>query len=70
VPALIEEIVAAFQDVLNPKVALQRTTDNVAYHLQTRGQPIASKFRRLDAAKLTAAKEFRAMEQAGHHLST
>ena len=56
----------AFQDVLNPKGDLQRTSEDVAHHLQTRGPPIASKFRRLDSEKLAAAKkEFLALERAG-----
>jgi len=62
----IEEILATFQDVLNPKGDLQCTSDDVAHHLQTRGPPIASKFRRLDSEKLAAAKkEFLALERAG-----
>ena len=66
VPASIEEVLAQFQDVLNPKGDLQRTSAEVAHHLQTRGPPIAAKFRRLDAEKLAAAKkEFLALEQAG-----
>ena len=65
-PTSIGEIIATFQDVLNPKGDLQRTSDDVAHHLQTRGPPIASKFRRLDSEKLAAAKkEFLALEQAG-----
>jgi hypothetical protein len=65
-PTSIGEIIATFQDVLNPKGDLQRKSDDVAHHLQTRGPPIASKFRRLDSEKLAAAKkEFLALEQAG-----
>jgi len=65
-PTSIGEIIATFQDVLNPKGDLQRTSDNVAHHLQTRGPPIASKFRRLDSEKLAAAKkEFLTLEKAG-----
>jgi hypothetical protein len=65
-PTSIGEIIATFQDVLNPKGDLQRTSDDVAHHLQTRGPPIASKFRRLDSEKLAAAKkEFLALERAG-----
>jgi hypothetical protein len=38
----------------------------VAHHRLTRGPPIASKFRRLDAEKLaTAKKEFLTWEKAG-----
>ena len=59
----IGEIIATFRDVLNPKGDLQRTSDDVAYHLQTRGRPIASKLRWLDSEKLAAAKkEFLALE--------
>ena len=65
-PTSIGEIIATFQDVLNPKGDLQRTSDDVANHLQKRGSPIASKFWRLDSEKLAAAKkEFLALEQAG-----
>ena len=60
------KLLATFQDVLNPKGDLQRTSDYVAHHLQTRGPPIASKFRRLDSEKLAPAKkEFLALEWAG-----
>jgi hypothetical protein len=65
-PTCTGEIIATFQDVLNPKGDLQRTSENVAHHLQTRGPPIASKFRWLDSEKLAAAKkELLALEQAG-----
>jgi hypothetical protein len=38
----------------------------MAHHLQTRGPPIAGKFRQLDMEKLaTAKKEFLALERAG-----
>ncbi len=54
-----------YQDVLNPTGDLNRTTDDVAHHLQTRGPPIASKFRRLDAENLATAKaELLALEKA------
>jgi hypothetical protein len=60
VPASIEEVLAQFQDVLNLKGDMQCTSDAVA-HL-----PMASKFRRLDAEKLSTAKrEFLALEQPG-----
>jgi len=65
-PTSIGEIIATFQDILNPKGDLQRTSDDVAHHIQTRGPPMASKFRRLDSEKLAAAKkEFLALERAG-----
>ena len=65
-PSSIEELLAQHQDVLNPSGVLKQTTEDVAHHLQTRGPPIASKFRRLDAEKLAAAKkEFLGLEQAG-----
>ena len=64
--ASIEEVLAQFQDVLNPKGDLQHTSDDMAHHLQMRGWPIASKFQRLDSEKLAATKrEFLALEQAG-----
>jgi len=56
-PTSIGEIIATFQDVLNPKGDLQRMSDDVAHHLQTRGPPITSKFWRLDSEKLAAAKK-------------
>ena len=65
-PSSIKELLAQYQDVLNPSGVLKQTTEDVAHHLQTRGPPIASKFRRLDAEKLAAAKkEFLSLEQAG-----
>ncbi len=53
--ASIEEVLAQLKDILNLKGGLQRTSTEVAHHLQTRGPPIASKFWRLYAKKLAAA---------------
>jgi hypothetical protein len=62
VPASIEEVLAEFQGILNPKGDLHKTSADVAHHLQTRGPPNASKFQRLDAEKLAIAKkEFMAL---------
>ncbi len=46
-PSSIKELLAQYQDVLNPSGVLKQTTEDVAHHLQTRGPPIASKFRRM-----------------------
>jgi len=44
-PSSVEELLAQYRDILNPSGDLKQTTEDVAHHLQTRGPPIASKFR-------------------------
>ncbi len=54
------------EDVVNPSKVLPQTSHGVEHHLETRGPPIASPFRRLDTEKLAAAKaEFAALERDG-----
>jgi len=65
----IGEILATFQDILYPKGDLQRTSDKVAHHLQTRGPPIASKFRWLDSEKLAAAARRSSWPSRGQEFS-
>ncbi len=49
---------------MNPSKILPQTSHGVEHHLETRGPPIASPFRRLDSEKLAAAKaEFEALER-------
>jgi hypothetical protein len=51
---------------LTPSKVLPQTSHRVEHHLETRGPPIASPFRRLDMEKLVAAKaEFAALERDG-----
>jgi hypothetical protein len=53
-------------DVLNPSKQLPPSTCGVSHHIITKGRPVTSRFRRLDAEKLAAAKaEFDAMEKQG-----
>ncbi len=50
--------------MVNPSKVLPQTSHGVEHHLETRGPPIASPFRRLDAEKLAAAKvEFAVLER-------
>ncbi len=51
---------------MNPSKVLPQTSHGVEHHLETRGPPIASPFRRLDAQKLAVAKaDFAALERDG-----
>ncbi len=49
---------------MNPSKVLPQTSHGMEHHLETRGPPIASPFRRLDTENLAAAKaEFAALER-------
>jgi hypothetical protein len=65
-PLFFQLLLQGFEDVVNPPKVLPQTSHGVEHHLETRGWPIASLFRRLDAQKLAAAKaEFAALERDG-----
>jgi hypothetical protein len=65
-PLFFQLLLQRFEDVVNPSKVLPQTSHGVEHHLETRGPPIASPFRRLDAEKLEAAKaEFAALERDG-----
>ncbi len=65
-PLFFQLLLQRFEDVVNPSKVLPQTSHGVEHHLDTRGLPIASPFRRLDAQKLAAAKtEFAALERDG-----
>jgi hypothetical protein len=65
-PLFFQLLLQRFEDVVNPSKVLPQTSHGVEHHLETRGPPIASPFRRLDTEKLAAAKaEFAALERDG-----
>ncbi len=60
------DLFAEFQRVFNSSGDLPPPTHGVLHQLETTGPPVTAKFRRLDAAKLRAAKEeFLSMERQG-----
>ncbi len=62
----VEELLCHFQDVVNPGKALPPVKHDVEHHIITTGPLIASRFRRLEGAKLKAAREeFQLMEKEG-----
>jgi hypothetical protein len=65
-PPAYRDLFAEFQRVLNSSGELPTPTHGVLHQLETTGPPVTAKFRRLDAAKLKAAKEeFLSMERQG-----
>ena len=61
--ASAEDLLASFEDVVNSNKALPTVLHDVTHHIVTVGPPVASRFWRLEGAKLEAArKEFAAME--------
>jgi hypothetical protein len=65
-PLFFQLLLQRFEDVVNPSKVLPQTSHGVEHHLETRGPPIASPFRRLDPEKLAVAKaEFAALERDG-----
>jgi hypothetical protein len=59
-------LLASFKDVLNAEGRLPPSSHGVVHHIVTEGRPISAKFRRLDEAKLAAAKaEFQHLEAEG-----
>ena len=62
----IAKLLAEFSDVCNNSKLLPPAKHEVLHEIETSGRPVASKYRRLDAEKLAAAKaEFRSLEQQG-----
>jgi len=60
------DILEEFADVLNAEGRLPPSTHGVEHHIVTSGRPVTAKFRRLDSAKLAAAKkEFQQLEKEG-----
>jgi hypothetical protein len=55
-PLFFQLLLQRNEDVVNPSKVLPQTSHGVEHHLETRGPPVASPFRRLDAQKLAAAK--------------
>jgi hypothetical protein len=65
-PLFFELLLQWFEDVENPSKVLLQTSHGLEHHLETRGPPIASLFRRLDTQKLAAAKaEVAALDRDG-----
>ncbi len=65
-PLFFQLLLQGFKDVVNPSKVLPQTSHGVEHHLETRGPPVASPFRRLDAQKLAAVKaDFAALERDG-----
>jgi hypothetical protein len=60
----VSEVLSDFPDVVNVGKTLPVPCHDVQHHIRTSGPPIASRFRRLEGAKLEAARqEFEAMER-------
>ncbi len=55
-PLFFQLLLQRLKDVVNPSKVLPQISHGVEHHLETRGPPIASPFRRLDTEKLAAAK--------------
>ncbi len=55
-PEWLKAFLAEFEDVVCPSKVLPLVGTDVEHHIKTSGPPIASRFRRLDAEKLAAAK--------------
>jgi hypothetical protein len=65
-PEWLKALLAEFEDVVCPSKVLPPVGTDVEHHIKTYGPPIASRFRRLDAEKLAAAKaEFLQLEKEG-----
>jgi RNase H-like domain found in reverse transcriptase/Reverse transcriptase (RNA-dependent DNA polymerase)/Integrase zinc binding domain/Integrase core domain len=65
-PADLEKILQRFPEVVNVPGTLPAVKHAVRHAIVTTGRPVTAKFRRLDAAKLAAAKEeFLKMEAGG-----
>jgi hypothetical protein len=62
----LKAFLAEFEDVVCPSKVLPSVGTDVEHHIKTSGPPIASRFCRLDAEKLAAAKaEFLQLEKDG-----
>ena len=56
VPAAVAELLLEFPDVVNPSKQLPAAVHDVQHHIKTVGPPLASRFCRLEGAKLQAAR--------------
>ena len=66
VPAAVAKLLLEFPDVLNGSKQLPAAVHDVQHHIKTVGPPLASRFCRLEGAKLQAARaEFDQMEKDG-----
>ena len=66
VPAAVANLLLEFPDVVNRSKQLPVAVHNVQHHIKTVGPPLASRFCRLEGAKLQAARaEFNQMEKDG-----
>jgi hypothetical protein len=62
----VPDVLNDFPDVVNVGKTLSVLSHDVQHHIRTSGPPIASRFRRLEGAKLEAARrEFEEMERDG-----
>ncbi len=62
----VAKLLGNFPDVVNASGSLSPPVHDVQHHIKTNGPPMASRFRRLEGAKLEASrKEFEAMESDG-----
>lgn len=61
-----EKLLSRFPDIANPDFKTRKLKHNVVHRIITDGRPVHSRFRRLNPAKLEAAKkEFATMESLG-----
>ena len=66
VPAAVAKLLLEFLDVFNHSKQLPAAVHDVQHHIKTVGPPLASRFCRLEGAKLQAARaEFDQMEKDG-----
>jgi len=65
-PTQVAALIRSFPDVVNEQAVLPPVQHSVQHHIETTGQPVTARFRRLDPAKLKAAKQiFAEWERAG-----
>ena len=65
-PTSVDQLLNIFPDVVNPSKKLPTAVHDVKHYIKTVGPPVASRFRRLEGAKLQAARaEFDQMERDG-----
>jgi hypothetical protein len=65
-PPAFRQIFSQFQDVANAEGRLPPAKHKTLHHIKTTGPPATARFRRLDAAKLAAAKaDFAKLERDG-----
>jgi len=65
-PSWCKVFLEEFSDVVNSSKSLPAASTGVLHHIQTKGPPLACRFRRLDGVKLQAARaEFMQLEKEG-----